>query len=68
MIAKTIDTLKRALLELQIIDYQLNRKCTDCYHYIDITNLSDEESIELFERCSSCSMFYENKFTIKKDK
>lgn len=42
---------------------QLNGKsCNSCIYDIDISLLSDEDSINAKQICMSCSLFYENRY------
>ncbi len=58
-----LDNLERAIAELEELD---RLECSGCIHNVDLEtlkSLSDEESYAMFEQCSNCSNYYENKYT-----
>ena len=59
-VADRIELLKQAIAELDRLE------CSGCIHNVDLEtlkSLSDEESYAMFEQCSNCSNYYENKYT-----
>lgn len=55
--------INRLLTEIDGINYKLN--CSNCKHDIsleELRKLSDEAALNYFERCSSCSNYYQSKF------
>lgn len=61
--AQRIEQLKEAIQELDDLDTRLN--CSNCKHDIsleELRKLSDEASLNYFERCTSCSNYYQSKF------
>lgn len=62
-ISTRIKNLRHAIAELEELD---KLQCKGCAHDVDLETLkalSDEESYAMFEQCSGCSNYYENKYT-----
>lgn len=64
-VADRIELLKQAIAELEELDTLDKLECSGCALDVDLETLkalSDEESLAMFEHCSSCSNYYENKY------
>ena len=57
----TYERLTYIAVSIDELEQLNNRSCDNCIYDIDISLLSDEDSISVKQRCMSCSLFYENR-------
>ena len=67
--AERIELLKDAIRELD--DLMLRLDCENCKYHItleELKKLSDEDSLEMFNKCSNCSNYSDSLFESKQRK